>query len=90
MSARQGLQWSAAPDVGVLRTSQWSGATLGERKVNRGCQMRESQVAEKLTMRWVEVTGADGRVRLEMRWSVPGTPLAPTSPHHHDTPVHAA
>ena len=52
--------------------------------------MRESQVAEKLAMHWVEVTGADGRVRLEMRWSVPTTPLAPTSPHRHPATVHAA
>lgn len=52
--------------------------------------MQESQVAEKLTMHWVPVTGADGRTRLEMRWSVPTAPVAPTSPTHHPATVHAA
>ena len=52
--------------------------------------MRESKMTEKLTMHWVEVTGADGRTRLEMRWSVPTTPVAPTSPHQHPPTAHAA
>jgi hypothetical protein len=52
--------------------------------------MQESQVAEKLTMHWVPVTGIDGRTRLEMRWSVPTTPVAPTSRTDHQAPVHAA
>jgi hypothetical protein len=52
--------------------------------------MQESQVAEKLTMHWVPVTAPDGRTRLEMRWSVPTEPLAPTAPTDHPAPVHAA
>jgi hypothetical protein len=74
----------------VLATSRWGGVKVGERKVNRRCQMQESQVAEKLTMHWVPVTAPDGRTRLEMRWSVPTEPLAPTAPTDHPAPVHAA
>lgn len=58
--------------------------------------MQESQVAQgALIMRWVPVTGANGRTRFEMRWSVAPAartqaPLAATADHRRHTPAHAA
>jgi hypothetical protein len=52
--------------------------------------MKDSQVTEKLSMRWVSVTGIDGRTRLEMRWTTPATPTAPAAPTGRPARVHAA
>ena len=38
--------------------------------------MHESPTTERLSLRWVEVTDAHGRARLEMRWSAPVTAVA--------------
>ncbi|MFC5730349.1 MULTISPECIES: hypothetical protein [Nocardioides] len=34
--------------------------------------MTDTQATARLEMRWVSVTGADGRTRMESHWDAPG------------------
>jgi hypothetical protein len=60
--------------------------TLGERKMNGRCHMRDfemtTEMTSELTMRWVPVLDADGRARLEARWVPASNAAAPTHAAH--------
>jgi hypothetical protein len=44
--------------------------------VNRRCLMTDTQMTTQLEMRWVPVTDADGRTRMESHWAASGEATA--------------
>lgn len=60
-------------------TPRWNWANLGEQKVNERHPMNDTSMTSNLVQTWVPVIDAQGRTRLEARW---------TAPVQTDTPAH--